>query len=105
MTTAAFDDAITRQISAREQIVWAAFGPWGVFSVLRIMILIMTVATSTSTLTSVATFFSTFVGNIVAATMACMSAAVYVYSNGVSRRGLVIKRIVSQPVVAVRRAQ
>ena len=96
MTTAAFDDAVTRQISAREQVIWAAFGPWGIFAIMRLMILGMTLLTNVATLVSVSTFFSTVVGNLLAATMAIASAWVYSYSNNVARRGLVIRRVSSQ---------
>ena len=89
----AYEEALSSQINARSSIEWGSFGPWMIFSVFRVLTLVLSFAAAQQSFVMNTTFFSTPAGNIVALLAASITLYMYRYAMSVSRRGLLVRRI------------
>lgn len=89
---AAFEDAIVLQTTARSNVAWGTYGPWGVFAVFRVLTLALSLTSAAGAFGGLTTFFSSPAGNAMALTAGLISMASYFYCHRLAQRGLVTRR-------------
>lgn len=85
---AAFETAITQQITSRSNANWGAFGPWMVFGVFRLL-----TSGLGGDLLAMPEFFSTLTGNVVAAAAGVLTIGLHRWCFRIAQRGLTVSRI------------
>lgn len=90
---AAFEDAVIAQTTARSNVQWGTYGPWGVFAVFRTLTLAFSLTGAGGVFGGLTTFFSTPMGNLIALLAALITIGAYVYCYQLAQRGLVVRRV------------
>lgn len=96
---AAFEDAIVLQTTARSNVAWGTYGPWGVFAVFRALTLALSLTSAAGAFGGLTTFFSTPAGNLIALAAAIISMVSYLYCHRLAQRGLVTRRASRAPAL------